>query len=165
MEFRKNTAVLYLYIVNMQKAPWWIGTRPEFLVHCVCHTKLIPRCWYSLTTPAKKTDWCRMDFWNNTASVQCLHSEHAGPPCWTSWPELLVHCVCHPVLKFTKLARGCCSLITPTNKASLTDAGWSFEKIKHGWIFTQWTCWRSPDELVPGQNASTLVLPHCFEIY
>ena len=44
---------------------------------------------------------------------------------WTIRPELL-YCGCHSVLKFIELTRSWCSLTTPANKPSLTDAGWSF---------------------------------------
>jgi len=78
-----------------------------------------------------KENWCRMDSGNSAAHVQCLHCEHAEGPWWISGPELLVLCGCHTLLKFSNLIRCWCSLITPANKPSLTDTGWTLGIIQH----------------------------------
>ena len=91
---------------------------------CGCHTVLklmkLTGCWCSLTTPANNLPWWIQDgLWKNAACVLCVYSEHAeGPLRSTSRPELLGHCGCHTGLKFIKLTRCWCLLITPTNKPS-----------------------------------------------
>ena len=162
--------VFNVYIVNMLKAPWWTSGL-ELLVPCSCHTVLkfikLPRCWCSLITPANKhsltdTGWT-LEIIQYVFNVYIVNMLKA--PWWTNGLEFQVHCGwCCTVLKFIKLTRYFCSLITPTNKTALTDTGWTLKILQHVFNVYIVNMLKAPDEPLQARIA-LLYLLLCFELY
>ena len=152
IEFGSNTACVQCLYSKHVEVPWWTSM-PELLVWCGCHVVLkfikLKRCRCSLTTHANipfltNAGWI-LRIIQHVFKVSIVNM--MKPPWQTSRPELL-YCGCIIVLKFIKLTRYWCSLITHANKPFLTNAGWNIKIMQHLYNVT---FWKPPNEPV-GQN-------------
>jgi len=107
--------VFNVYIVNMQKTPWYPASQNCFTVAASILFWNLLNKWDAdvhslLLQKYTFPDWCMMNFRNNALYVQCFHSEHAEGTLMNQYTRIpIVHCGGHTVLKFIKLTR-CCTV-------------------------------------------------------